>query len=349
MDPVEILAKYDAQARANIPAEPGIHVDRSPLTVRISGLWDCVIHSQLDEETANAAIALEQARPLPSDRKLEWKLYGHDQPSDLGARLRRAGFEPESRETLVAIDLQTDDPATPVPPDVSIRSVDDPASLADVVAVGIRAFGQDFSSMNGEFLERVKYGTVLFFVAYREIRTRGLGSPRNTTRVRVRGALRRRHGAGASRPRHLQRAGRRSQTSGARARLSLSHGGRRRHELADLAPFGIRAAHDGDGVDVATSLGRPANRQTAIGALMLACAWYPSELEVLELVVEQARGLALDHELRQRQRLARELLLRLLEVVQVQMAVAARPHELAGLEIRLLRHHVRAAARTTRC
>ena len=61
------------------------------------------------------------------------------------------------------------------------------------------------------------------------------------------------------------------------------------------------------------------------------------ELEVLVLVVEDARRPALDHELRQRERRARELQVRLLEVIQVQVAVAAGPDELAGLEIALLR------------
>ncbi len=53
------------------------------------------------------------------------------------------------------------------------------------------------------------------------------------------------------------------------------------------------------------------------------------DLEVVVAILEQARGPPLDHELRQRQRLARELLVRLLEVVQVQVAIAAGPDELA--------------------
>ena len=166
-DVVELLSRFDVQARANIAAEPGISVERSGPTVRISGLWDCVVYSDLTEATADEAIRLEKARPLPSGRKLEWKLYAHDRPSDLAARLRNAGFEREARETLVVLDLTSAFPETPLPPDVTIRCVDDRAGLADVAAVGIRAFGEDYSSMNDEFLARVEHGTVFFYVAYR--------------------------------------------------------------------------------------------------------------------------------------------------------------------------------------
>jgi GNAT superfamily N-acetyltransferase len=165
---VEVLAHFDDHARANIAGEPGIRVERHDETVRISGLWDCVVHSKLIESTADAAIAREQRRPLPIGRKLEWKLYGHDQPADLGARLRSAGFEPEARETLVVLDLATEVPDVAPPSDVRIRPVDDREGLADVAAVGIRAFGEDYSARTDEFLARTKYGSVLFFVAYRD-------------------------------------------------------------------------------------------------------------------------------------------------------------------------------------
>jgi GNAT superfamily N-acetyltransferase len=165
--PAELLARFDDQARAHIADEPGIRVQRHTATVRISGLWDCVIYSHLTEATADAAIALEKARELPPGRKLEWKLYGHDRPSDLDVRLRNAGFEAEGRETLVVLDLTTAPTEIPPPEGVRIRRVNDRAGLADVVAVGIRAFGEDYSSMNDEFLARVEHGTELFYVAYR--------------------------------------------------------------------------------------------------------------------------------------------------------------------------------------
>ena len=63
--------------------------------------------------------------------------------------------------------------------------------------------------------------------------------------------------------------------------------------------------------------------------------------EVFELVVEDGGGLAIDHKLRVRARRAGKLQLDLLEVVLVDVTVAARPDEVTHLEIALLRHHVR--------
>lgn len=166
LSPAELLALFDDQARAHIADEPGIRVQRHTATVRISGLWDCVIYSQLTEATADAAIEREKAQALPPGRSLEWKVYGHDRPGDLDVRLRNAGFEPDGRETLVVLDLTTDPTETLPPEGVTIRCVSNRAGLSDVVAVGIRAFGEDYSSMNDEFLARVEHGTVLFYVAY---------------------------------------------------------------------------------------------------------------------------------------------------------------------------------------
>lgn len=164
----QLLAKFDRQARSNIGEEPGLRVERHAGTVRISGLWDCVVYSALSDATADDAIAREQARPLPPGGSLEWKLYAHDRPGDLGARLRNAGFEPQAPETLVVLDLERELAADALPSGVTIRTADDSVGLADVAQVGIHAFGQDYSAMNDEFLARIAFGTVRFFVAYHD-------------------------------------------------------------------------------------------------------------------------------------------------------------------------------------
>src|SRR5256885_972394 len=57
------------------------------------------------------------------------------------------------------------------------------------------------------------------------------------------------------------------------------------------------------------------------------------ELEVLVLISENARRAAADQQLRRRERRARELQVRLLEMIQVQVAVAAGPDERAELAV----------------
>src|SRR4051794_4836092 len=65
------------------------------------------------------------------------------------------------------------------------------------------------------------------------------------------------------------------------------------------------------------------------------------DLEVLEAIVEHGFGPAPDHEARQGERLARELSPHLLEVIEVQMAIAACPDEVARRQIALRGDHVR--------
>jgi hypothetical protein len=64
------------------------------------------------------------------------------------------------------------------------------------------------------------------------------------------------------------------------------------------------------------------------------------QLEILEHVIEEGSGPPLDAEARGREGLARELEPRLLRVVEVEVAVAARPDEVARVEPALLGHHV---------
>lgn len=165
-DSTEILSLYDRQVRRDIVAEPGIRVERTYRTVRIIGLWNCILYSELDAETADSEIAEQVDYFRRRGASFEWKVYGHDRPSDLDRRLAEAGFEPEAQETFVVLDLGGELP-NPAPPEgVTLRHVGDAAGLADLSAVGERAFGVDYSAMNEEFLARLPLGTVSFYVAY---------------------------------------------------------------------------------------------------------------------------------------------------------------------------------------
>src|SRR5579872_7308204 len=65
------------------------------------------------------------------------------------------------------------------------------------------------------------------------------------------------------------------------------------------------------------------------------------EDDVFVAVIEERMRTPLENERRQRQRIARQLQPRLLEMVVVQMAIAAGPNEFPGIEIALMRDHVR--------
>ena len=65
-----------------------------------------------------------------------------------------------------------------------------------------------------------------------------------------------------------------------------------------------------------------------------------SELEIFEGVVEDALRPPFEREPWERSCIARELLLHLRQVIQVNVRIAAIPDEVAHLQVALLRHHV---------
>ena len=71
------------------------------------------------------------------------------------------------------------------------------------------------------------------------------------------------------------------------------------------------------------------------------------EQEILGLVIEQPLPPVPDHQLRQRPRFARQLQPRLIEVVGIEMAIAAGPHEHARLKPALARGELQLVGATT--
>ncbi|GAA0977561.1 GNAT family N-acetyltransferase [Nocardiopsis tropica] len=66
---------------------------------------------------------------------LEWKVYGHDTPADLGERLTAAGFEPDDRESVLALAVDGADPAAFDPQGRDIRRVVDERGLDDYAEI----------------------------------------------------------------------------------------------------------------------------------------------------------------------------------------------------------------------
>jgi len=144
-DLTALLTLYDRRMRLGAPADPGTRVERTGPVVRQSGGpddWNGVLWSDLDKDTADAAIA-EQVRHFgPLGAGFEWKLYAHDRPADLAERLRAAGFVPEPAEALMVArveDLATDADAL-LPEGVRLVPVTDPAGVDLVAQVHEQAF-----------------------------------------------------------------------------------------------------------------------------------------------------------------------------------------------------------------
>lgn len=161
-DQESLLAVFDREMREHArPDGPGVRVERTGDVVRQVGAaqdWNGVVWSspELDAERADAAIAAQVAHCVElGHEEFEWKLYAHDRPADLGARLLAAGFEPEDPETLLVVPV-ADLPTEVVLPDgVRLRTVRDEADVELMARAHEQAFGSDWSRLRHQVLARL--------------------------------------------------------------------------------------------------------------------------------------------------------------------------------------------------
>ncbi len=135
------LESYDIEMRQNPPLEPGEIVERVDGIVRTLGSYNMVIYSHLDAEDVGWVVEKQVAFFRERGEAVEWKLYAHDRPSNLGEALLTNGFEPDERETLMVLELAHDATGFPATPDVDVRTVRTPSDLDTYVALTERAFG----------------------------------------------------------------------------------------------------------------------------------------------------------------------------------------------------------------
>ena len=70
------------------------------------GAHHTISFSSLSSETADVTIAEQTAHFRGLATEVEWKVYGHDSPSDLLQRIERHGFRVGPRETVLVLDLR---------------------------------------------------------------------------------------------------------------------------------------------------------------------------------------------------------------------------------------------------
>ncbi|KUN05905.1 GCN5 family acetyltransferase [Streptomyces yokosukanensis] len=171
MDHTTVLALYDRDMREHAtPDGPGARIERAgPVVRQVADAhgWNGVLWSDLDPAGADRAIQEQIAYFTALGRDFEWKLYGHDRPADLGARLTAAGLRAEPEETLLI--GESGRLATDAEPPAGVRLVEatDPAGVDLVVAVHERAFGTDGTRLRHRLLARLAAdpGTVVAVVA----------------------------------------------------------------------------------------------------------------------------------------------------------------------------------------
>lgn len=153
MDQQQLLALYDQEERIiarwpamireetdllvrHRPAQPGGHRD--------SGF---IAFTRLDRDTADHAIREQMEYFGALGLKLGWKLYEHDLPQDLSARLLAHGFTADEPESIMALDL-SEAPAGLLEPVVAdIRRIEDPRGLHYVQEIEEAVWGEDHSGL----------------------------------------------------------------------------------------------------------------------------------------------------------------------------------------------------------
>jgi hypothetical protein len=165
MDDAALLEAFDTQVRRAVHEPAGFTVElvEEPapvlrLTPGADASWGGgVFWSDLDQSTADAAIAaaVEWFRPLGRD--FEWKHYAYDRPADLPNRLLAAGFEPDEEEALVVGEVDVVRArlaAAPAPEGVTVRRLraDPDGRAADWRAIAdlhAAVWGEDGTDMTG--------------------------------------------------------------------------------------------------------------------------------------------------------------------------------------------------------
>jgi GNAT superfamily N-acetyltransferase len=156
MDRQAVLAAFDEQIRRHpVPNAPDGRIEHDGGVIRsVSGghEWIGVTWSDLDQVSADAAIAAQISRFVELSRPWEWKHYSYDQPADLSERLVAAGFTREPTESLLVAEIADLTLDVIPPPGVELRAVKDQQDVAALVSVHDEVFAEDHSALGKTLL-----------------------------------------------------------------------------------------------------------------------------------------------------------------------------------------------------
>lgn len=147
MEAAAVLAAFDAQVRRGA-SYTGDGVERDGRVVReVRDDWAGVVWSDLDEHSADAAIAAQVRHFRARGGPWEWKLHSHDRPADLPRRLRAAGLRAEPEESVLVAALDELELEPDVPAGVELVAVEDERSARALVALQDEVFGSSHPGM----------------------------------------------------------------------------------------------------------------------------------------------------------------------------------------------------------
>ena len=137
----------------------GVRYERDGPLLRVVGEYRGCISGPRDVGVRGAEldrlIARQRDYFAGRGEAVEWKTRAHDEPADLTARLRAAGFVPEEQQTVL-IGLTAELAATPVLPDgVVLRWVTADADMRRIAAMESAVWGQDWGWLGENLIGRV--------------------------------------------------------------------------------------------------------------------------------------------------------------------------------------------------
>ncbi|MEV0096205.1 GNAT family N-acetyltransferase [Streptomyces sp. NPDC050738] len=154
-----VRAVFDRQMRRDTPGDgSGVRVERAGGVVRQTGGegdWNGVLFSELTEDGADAAIAAQVEHYGALGLEFEWKLYSHDAPHDLGARLAAAGFVAEPAEALMVAEVADQPTEVRLPDGVRLLTVTDAAGVRLMGEAHDEAFGSDSARLQHQVLTQL--------------------------------------------------------------------------------------------------------------------------------------------------------------------------------------------------
>lgn len=169
MDTEKIRALFDREERREIEF-PGTTKEAWPHLVRFvrpAPGMSFILYTDLDETTADAVIDEQLADFERLDRPFSWKVFAHDRPADLVARLAARGLEVDETDAIMVLDVANAPASLLERPATDVRRLTDPAQLADVVSVLEPVWGEDFSWVHGRLGAHMAIpGYLSVFVAY---------------------------------------------------------------------------------------------------------------------------------------------------------------------------------------
>jgi hypothetical protein len=155
----QLLAIFDQEQRQDVQyfdvrREVTPHVVRFVPVEGLESDGGVVVYSCLNTENADEVIREQIAYFEGLGYDMGWKVYDHDTPADLPARLTAHGFEPGEPEAIVVLDLDEAPKFLWQPVSHDIRRIWDPAGIDQVIAVQSQVWEEELPGWLGEHLRQ---------------------------------------------------------------------------------------------------------------------------------------------------------------------------------------------------